>query len=350
MARLARGELFHPLEISVLHCINRCVRQCFLCGVDAATGRNYEHRKRWLEDRLRFLAGQFGIDVLGFAILSNHFHLVLRNRPDVVAQWSDREVARRWLMLCPARKMPDGAPAEPSEPELNAICHVPERLAEIRLRLSDISWLMRMISERIARQANAEDETNGRFWQGRFKAIKLCDEAAMLACCVYVDLNPIRAGLAISPETSDFTSVQRRLESLPAGSSTRPKFTTPRDAWLSPIDLQEACTAPGPQVSSGGQRASDKGFLPLSTLEYLELVEWTGRQVVSGKSQIPDHLPPLLARLSIAADDWLPLATNFGQLFHRVAGSPRSWEQMTKQPLRRYRRGPIQLLGQGQPK
>ncbi len=95
MARLARGELFHPLEISVLHCINRCVRRCFLCGEDPATGRNYEHRKRWLEDRLKFLAGQFGIDVLGFAIMSNHFHLVLRNRPDVVALWSDREVARR---------------------------------------------------------------------------------------------------------------------------------------------------------------------------------------------------------------------------------------------------------------
>jgi len=351
MARLARGELFHPLEIAVMHCINRCVRRCFLCGEDPATGRNYEHRKVWLEERLKFLAGQFGIDVLAFAIMSNHFHLVLRNRPDVVAQWSDREVARRWLMLCPMRKTPDGSPAEPTEPELNSICHVPGRLAEIRLRLSDISWFMRMISETIARRANAEDETNGRFWQGRFKAVKLCDEAAILACTVYVDLNPIRAGLADSPETSDFTSVQRRFESLPKVSQAGTNNTERRqvvrtDAWLSPIDLQEAQRAPAPQVSRRGHRASDKGFLPLSTWEYLELVEWTGRQVVRGKSQIPAHLPPLLARLGIAAEDWLPLAQNFGKLFHRVAGSTPSLARMMSVKARRYRRGQAQLLGQ----
>lgn len=355
MARLARGELFHPLEISVLHCINRCVRQCYLCGQDPNTGRNYEHRKRWLESQLKFLAGQFGIDVLGFSIMSNHFHLVLRNRPDVVATWSDREVAWRWLQLCPVRKLPDGSPAEPSEPELNSLCNVPGRLAEIRLRLSDISWLMRMISEPIARRANAEDETSGRFWQGRFKAVKLCDEAAILACAVYVDLNPIRAGLANSPETSDFTSVQRRIESLPqtacsamksAANHTARRGLARSDAWLSPVDLQEARLAPGPHASSKGQRASDKGFLPLSKLEYLELVEWTGRQVVRGKSQMPAHLPPLLARLGIAVDDWLPLAQNFGKLFHRVAGNSHSLAKLTKSSARRYRCGQAQLLGQ----
>ncbi len=98
----------------------------------AFTGRNFDHRKRWLEERLAFLAGQFGIDVLGFAILSNHFHLVLRNRPDVVATWSDADVARRWLMLCPVRKTPAGEPAAPSEAELDTIRRVPARLAEIR--------------------------------------------------------------------------------------------------------------------------------------------------------------------------------------------------------------------------
>ncbi|MEQ8788529.1 MAG: hypothetical protein RIC55_19625, partial [Pirellulaceae bacterium] len=83
MARLARADVFDPAEVSVFHCINRCVRRCFLCGHDAVSGRSFEHRKRWLEERLRFLAGCFGIDLLGFAILSNHFHLILRNRPDV---------------------------------------------------------------------------------------------------------------------------------------------------------------------------------------------------------------------------------------------------------------------------
>ena len=246
MARLARRDLFDPSEVSVLHCINRCVRRCFLCGTDPVTGKNYEHRKAWLEERLEFLAGQFGIDVLGFAILSNHFHLVLRNRPDVVATWSDTEVATRWLRLCPLRREASGEPAEPTEAELNTIRNVPERLAEVRRRLSDISWFMRMIAEPIARRANREDELNGRFWQGRFKAVKLCDEAAVLACTAYVDLNPIRAGLACSLESSDFTSAQRRIESLTqaATSAARP------DGWLAPVALEESSSPPGPRPSA----------------------------------------------------------------------------------------------------
>ncbi len=209
------------LEVSVFHCINRCVRRCFLCGHDPVSGRNYEHRKRWLELRLRFLAGCFGIDLLGFAILDNHFHVILRNRPDVVATWTDAEVARRWLRLCPVRKTPEGEPEEPSDAEIAAITGLPERLAEIRLRLSDISWLMRMATEPLARRANQEDEVTGRFWEGRFKSVKLCDEAAILACGVYVDLNVIRAGLAKTPEESDFTSAQRRIEALTGDQSAQ---------------------------------------------------------------------------------------------------------------------------------
>ena len=339
MARLARADVFDPAEVSVFHCINRCVRQAYLCGEDPHTGRNYEHRKVWLEERLEFLAGQFAIDVLGFAIMSNHFHLVLRNRPDVVATWSDEEVACRWLRLCPVRKTPDGLPAEPTEPELASMINMPERLSEIRRRLSDISWLMRMIAEQIARRANAEDQTAGRFWQGRFKAVKLLDEAAVLACAAYVDLNPIRAGICETLEQSDHTSAQRRIESLPlpANSQTRP------DGWLAPVDLQETRSMPGPLPDRGGRRASGKGFVPMSTVEYLELVEWTGRQFVRGKASIPNHVPPLLSRLGIGAADWLSLARNFGRMFHRVAGAPRS---LARPSHRHFRPGPAKMLGQ----
>src|SRR5688572_1630742 len=115
MARLARAEVFDPHEVSVFHGINRCVRHCYLCGDDPLTGRNFDHRKAWLEERLRELVRWFGIDLLDFAILSNHFHVVLRNRPDVVAIWSDQEVARRWLRICPVRKSSDGQPEDPSD-------------------------------------------------------------------------------------------------------------------------------------------------------------------------------------------------------------------------------------------
>lgn len=337
MARLARCQIVDPREVADYHCINRCVRRCYLCGDDTHMGRNYDHRKKWLEARLMFLAAHFGIDIVGFSVMSNHFHLVLRSRPDVVDTWSDDEVARRWMMLCPQRKSPDGEPCEPLRAELDAIVNNPNLLTSIRLRLSDISWLMRMIAEPIARRANKEDEVTGRFWEGRYKCVRLCDEAALLAALAYVDLNPIRAGIAESPEASDFTSAQRRIESRMTGKS--------QDNWLPPVALGN--TDIGPQSHSDGHRASDKGCLPLALDEYLQLLDWTGRQLVRGKrGRIPDHLPPLLERLGISPSNWLPLVEGFGGHFHRVAGQPHSagWQRFTSQSPHRFRAGRSELL------
>ena len=150
MPRQARGESIDPSQVQILHCVERCVRQAWLCGRDAATGRCYEHRRGWIRDRLEFLATIFGIDCLTFSIMSSHAHLVLRSRPDVVAAWSDDEVARRWLRLFPKRRNPDGSPAEPTRPELDLIRNQPKVLAERRRRLSDVSWYMRCLAENIA--------------------------------------------------------------------------------------------------------------------------------------------------------------------------------------------------------
>ena len=168
MARVAREEVFSPDEIAIVHVMNRVVRRCFLLGTDPLTGQNYDHRKVWIEDLFQHFAGCFGIDLLCFAILSNHFHLVLRSRPDVVNTWSDDEVVRRWLLLCPIRKDADGKPKEPSESERKMICSDSEQLAEIRSRLSDISWWMRLLCQRVAIRANKEDGQIGDFWQSRF--------------------------------------------------------------------------------------------------------------------------------------------------------------------------------------
>ena len=106
MARLARAEVFDPSEVAALHISAREVRRCYLLGIDPVTGKNHDHRKIWIEDQLKLLSANFGIDLLALAILSNHFHLILRSRPDVVETWDDSEVARRWLMLCPKRIAP----------------------------------------------------------------------------------------------------------------------------------------------------------------------------------------------------------------------------------------------------
>ena len=104
MARIARVGVFAADEVAIVHLMNRTVRRCFLPGDDRFSGKNYDHRKVWIDEQLMQQARYFGIDLLCQAILSNHIHLVLRSRPDVVAEWDDNEVARRWLMLCPLRR------------------------------------------------------------------------------------------------------------------------------------------------------------------------------------------------------------------------------------------------------
>jgi post-segregation antitoxin (ccd killing protein) len=247
-------------------------------------------------------------------------------------------------LVCPRRKNVDGSAAEPIECELNSIRHDPDRLAQIRLRLSDISWWMRLLCQTIAMRANREDGETGKFWQSRYRAVRLMDEESLLACAAYVDLNPIRAALAETLEASDHTSAQRRIEAerARAGSASdaekRGLPTDDRrmaetlsgnaspapDRFLSPLELDEPGGAPGPCVNRRGTRCSDKGFLPISVAAYLELLDWTARQTVPGKrGSTPSDAPPILERLKVSATTWCELVSDFGRLFSTVAGHPR---------------------------
>ncbi len=319
MARMARKDVFSPDEIAIVHVMNRVVRQCFLMGTDELTGKNFDHRKVWIEDLLEHYAGCFGLDLLCYTILSNHFHLVLRSRPDVVATWDDTEVARRWLLLCPVRKHGDGSPKAPNEAELNTIRNDAERLVEIRSRLSDISWWMRFLCQRIAIRANLEDEQSGKFWESRFRAVRLLDEESLLACAAYVDLNAVRAAIAETLEESNYSSVQRRIQAMQGIAGA--------DEFLAPLSMDERIDSPGPCPSEGGHRCSELGFLPMKLEYYLQLLDWTAREVVTGKrGATPVDVPPVLERLSLQPSAWCELVNNFGQLFYNVAGRPQTVE------------------------
>ena len=163
MVRLARAELFAPSEVAILHVIGRVTRRCFIFGFDPVSRKKSDQHKLWIEELLKAQAANFGIDLLSMAILSNHFHLILRSRPDVGSTWDDTEVARRWLMLCPKRKNEDRSAKEPNEFELNSIRDDPEKVTTIRTRLSDIAWWMRLLCQNIGTRANKEDREVGTF-------------------------------------------------------------------------------------------------------------------------------------------------------------------------------------------
>ncbi len=330
MARQARGEVVDPTRVQIFHCMQRCVRRAFLCGSDPLTGRSFDHRRQWIRDRLEFLASVFAIDCLTYTVMDNHLHLVLRTRPDVVESWSDAEVARRWLRLFPVRRNRDGTEVEPSQSEIDTIVSQPEVLAERRRRLSDLSWWMKCLSETIARRANREDEVTGHFWEARFRAQALLDEAAILACSAYVDLNPIRAAMAVSPEKSRFTGAKDRIDDL-RDRSDRSRVSDHQwersrrrqhSGWMSPIEINEQDDPLGCDTSRGERRASEKGFLSVSLRTYLELLDWTGRQIRTDKrGSIPNHLKPILSRIGIDTAAWCDAVSNFGRRFKRAAGT-----------------------------
>jgi len=296
-----RHEVFKPLEVGTYHCVSRCVRRAFLCGYDKTTGTSYEHRKSWLRDRLTTLVHIFAIELLAYAVMSNHLHSLLRNRPDKAAMWSPEEVARRWRTLFPLRRIA-GMPAEPNEFEITTITDDPVLVETYRQRLSSLSWFSRCLSENIARRANKEDEVTGRFWEGRFKSQRVYDIGALLACSVYIDLNPIRAGIASTPEGSDFTSAQDRIRARQrqASGKTAPYVTPP----LVPIE--------------------DFTEEHLSLERYLDLLDATGRQMVEGKGRIAPEMEDILTRLKLNPKNWLDTTTKLRQRFKRMVGSEAS--------------------------
>ena len=92
---IVRGDIVRPGTEGVFHCISRCVRRAFLCGDDPYDSRSYEHRREWIRERFKVLASVFGIEVCAYAVMSNHRHVVIRIRPDLIKSRDDYKVARR---------------------------------------------------------------------------------------------------------------------------------------------------------------------------------------------------------------------------------------------------------------
>jgi REP element-mobilizing transposase RayT len=297
----ARRELIALDSTPYYHCISRCVRRAFLCGEDSLTGNNYEHRKVWVTDRLTELTEVFAIDICAYAVMSNHYHLVLRVDRERAVAWDHRAVIDHWRQLFnpPLLVERQYLGIDQSQAEIDVAQAIIE---EWRDRLTDISWFMRSLNEHLARRANAEDRCKGRFWEGRFKSQALLDDAAVLTCMSYVDLNPVRAGIADTPEESDFTSIQQRIRQYTE--QTRAKTTVHKSEPTIPLS----------QLVKQTEERHPNG-IGFTLDDYLELVDWAGRAVREGKrGAIPSTVPPILARLGLSAERYLEHQSGHGQI------------------------------------
>ena len=317
-----RSTLVSVSDTPYYHCIGRCVRRAFLCGKDPASGKSFEHRKQRILERLALLTEVFAIDLCAYALMSNHYHLVVRLAPTRAAVWSDRDIIERWRRVyvgppCVARFL-DGAELDAAESALLATC-----VERWRCRLQDLSWFMRCLNEYIARTANLEDKCTGRFWEGRLKSQALLDEEALLTVLAYVDLNPVRAGIAESVEASDFTSGQQRLGDIVRPASLSDE--TPKPALL--------------PFAETFRQSEDRG-LSFNLQDYLDLLDSTGRAVHPTKrGAIPETTPHLLASLGLETGEWLKSVAELHARFRLFIGAPHRLSSLAERRGWRWIRG-----------
>ena len=281
-----------------------------------------------------------------------HYHVLVRLDRERALGWSVEEVLERWTALFTGPLLVvrylSAARAEMTDAEIARV----EELAEgYRAPLHDLSWFMRTLNEHVARLANAEDAVTGRFWAGRFKSQALLDEKALLAAMAYVDLNPVRAGVAETPEASDYTSIQERLGQVPASAALEVQPEPPAaeaEGNIEATTLEAEVLRAQPEVQSVPQAslmpfdatARTAWAIPFAFTDYLELVDWTGRALRCDKrGHIAAHQPKILARLGIDGERFIAHAARLLKEFGTAVGAPEALVSLCARRQTRYLRG-----------
>jgi len=339
---LPRSALVSLDATPVYHVVSRCVRRQFLCGKDFVTGKDFSHRRDWIRQRIFELAEIFAIDVAAYAVMSNHFHLVVCIQKDQALAWSDHEVAARWCRLFGGDSRVRTFAERGTVPEAHQ-AFISNKVKVYRERLYSLSWFMRCLNESIARMANAEDNVSGRFWEGRFKSQALLDEGAVLAAMAYVDLNPIRATMVKTPGESDYTSIQQRIiEHDPRVVSQEPEVVEalPEDLRTAIGKLMPFADQVDPDAEhiNAGRAIT---HLPCTLNDYLELVDWSGRAMVHGKrGSIDENLPPMLERLKLRPEAYLKfIQRDQERRFGHFIGAVESMKELAQRFGKRFLKG-----------
>ncbi|MBC8357208.1 MAG: hypothetical protein H8E66_34995 [Planctomycetes bacterium] len=280
--RKSRSTTMDPSVMGTYHIYCRTVRRAFLLGMDKYLNKDFSHRRTWVKERVEFLAAYFAIDVLFFAFLSNHTHIILRNLPAKVEGWSDEEVIRRGCRVFPYKFKRLGVKnSEPTEKRLKELVRDRGLVNEMRKRLADPSWFKRQLNQYIATRANKEDECTGHFFQGRFEHEPISSLFALLICAMYVDLNEFAAKMSESPSVSTSSSIYHRLQGRAARKKGKP--ASGFDGFLAPIFKQDEPQGYQPAGQLGSRRMSDDGLFDMTLDDYVECLEMLAKQVVEAR-------------------------------------------------------------------
>ena len=305
----ARKQLISIEATPYYHCVSRCVRRSFLCGEDSQNQVSYEHRREWIVNKIHSLSDLYCIDICAYAIMSNHYHLVVNINREKALALSHHQIVERWGI---AHKLPLIIQRWLHEQLTHPIEHAKcmEIIELWRERLWNLSWYMKELNYDIACKANKEDNCTGHFWESRFKSQALLDEKALAAAMAYVDLNPIRAGIATKPEDSEFTSIKARIDALDKQLTTAPCLH--------------------PFIGNGSNLKQDG--IPFRLMDYIELVDWTARQIRPNKAFMNTNLPPILDRLGGNINNWLKVCTQL-EKFHVTAVGSQAQAMIAKTAL-----------------
>lgn len=304
MARMNRRNLVDLAECSCYHVISRCTRQLHLLGTCA---ESRAERKGLLLDQLKRLATFTAVGVAGWAVMDNHLHLLLKVDAEAARGWSDREVARRWLGLHPVR---DGyfRPVAVTDEHVDAFAADSARVAEMRERLTSISYFMKEVKQELTQQINKLENTVGSLWAGRFKSKRVTNEAQLLTTLAYIDLNPFAAGVCKTPEAGEHTSLAARIgrsglksekrkvksekrTQASSGQRSKARVVEKRGWWM---------TVGGGQPGRTGRARALMPDTDLTFGRYLKLLDAVSRLLRKGKRRVAGDARTITARLGVS--------------------------------------------------
>ena len=320
--RRPRSETMDPSVPGMFHITSRCVRGAFLYGKNKHDGKDYSHRREYIEERLEELTTHFAIAVSFNAIMDNHLHLVMANLPGLVKEWTDEEVIKRVCNIFVYKFKRMGIKnREPTRAQVKALTSDKKLMKEMRSRLSDPSWFMKQLLYKLAVDSNREDGCKGHFVEKRFDHKVITSLRGLVICGIYVDLNQLAAMEVDTPEKSMHTSAGRRIAALKMRYKGKHAEAAMLDGYLLPIHMGGDGQKYPKAGTPGSRRALDKGFLELTIADYLRLLDDFGRVLRKGKrGRIGAKVPPILARLGLDAKILREMLTNYDNLFSNAVG------------------------------